>query len=271
MLLAARRTGFFSVSSAPRRVSGSLRKGIEKLTRDFFAEVLGTDVTVSLGGALAYPSYEAHALRDEGRAAIFGLPPTRRAPTSSPIVRARACDARRARDRPASVGEETIHQMTTTVAGRRRACSGAEASALARSRRMGGASMHWSRHGEPRGALRGHRPDLPGSGARTQKALGSVGAYARWLAELMDALTCRTRGVSATRSEPRSCRLATDYPERCRGSSSERFPMPVTPPVMSVSVDARSGTASCERWRRGSLQPATLKRAFTDRRGCRTR
>ena len=273
MLLAARRTGFFSVSLGAAARFGLVRKGIEKLTRDFFAEVAWhPDVTVSLGGALAYPSYErGMRFAMKGAAAIFGLPTdTSRTHELTDWDALERATLDVLATEPASVGEETIHQMTTTVAGQeaRVLVGGRGERLLLVHGGWGGASMHWS---PVMASLAEHfeviAPDLPGIGRTDQKALGSVGAYARWLAELMDALNVpnawcigNSFGASVV------CRLATDYPERCRGLVLVNgFPMPVTPPVMKRLGGRPLGHRILRALeKRIAYSPATLKRAFTD-------
>ncbi len=132
----------------------------------------------------------------------------------------------------------------------------------------GGASMHW---GLVWGRLaeRFHviAPDLPGIGRTDQGALGSVGAYARWLVALMDALDAPGAWcVGNSFGASVACRLATDYPERCLGLVLVNgIPIPETPRLMRWIGERPLG----HRLMRGlekkiAYSPSALKRGFSD-------
>jgi pimeloyl-ACP methyl ester carboxylesterase/menaquinone-dependent protoporphyrinogen IX oxidase len=270
-VLAARPTGFFSVSLGAAAPFALARKRIDKLARDFFADLSWRpDVALSLGGALAYPSYKPHArFLMKVSAGLFGLPTdtsrTHELTDWTALERA-TLDVLAA----APASEVAVHETTTTVAG-------LEARALVggRGERLllvhggwGGASLHWG----PVVAPLAHHfeviaPDLPGIGRTDQAPLGSVGAYARWLVALMDALEvpdawCIGNSFGASVA----CRLASDYPERCRGLVLVNgIPMPATPPVMRRLGERRLAHRLLHTLeRRIAYSPQALKRAFAD-------
>jgi 2-hydroxy-6-oxonona-2,4-dienedioate hydrolase len=270
-ILAARTTGFFSVSLGAAARVEVLRRGIDRLAREFLEDVSWhPDVTVSLGGALAYPSYDGR-MRFMMRlsAGLFGLPTDTshiHELTDWSAVERATLDVIAG----APMSEAPIREVTTRVAG-------AEARALVggHGERLllvhggwGGASLHW---GPVLAGLARHfevvAPDLPGIGRTDQPALASVDAYARWLAELMDALDMpdawcvgNSFGASVV------CRLASDYPEHCRGLVLVNgFPMPATPPVMKRLGErplAHRLLRSLEK--RIAYSPRALRRAFSD-------
>jgi pimeloyl-ACP methyl ester carboxylesterase len=110
-------------------------------------------------------------------------------------------------------------------------------------------------------------PDLPGIGDLDQPGLGSLAAYAKWLRALLDALDVpsawlvgNSLGVSVI------CRLALDFPERCRGMVFVNgFPMPETPPLLRRLGERRFGRrllAAIEK--RVAYTPSALARGFVD-------
>lgn len=132
----------------------------------------------------------------------------------------------------------------------------------------GGASLHWGPVFErlaERFAI--VAPDLPGVGRTDRAPLGSLGAYARWLNALLDALAvpsawCAGNSFGASVA----CRFASDFRERCRGLVLVNgFPMPPTPPLLRWLGERPFGrrlVRSVEK--RVAYSPAALKRAFSD-------
>ena len=131
----------------------------------------------------------------------------------------------------------------------------------------GGAAMHWSpvwdRLAERFWVI---APDLPGIGTR-QPALGSVGANAQWLQELVEALGVPSAWlVGNSFGASVACRMASDHPERCRGLVLVNgIPMPATPRVMRWLGERKLGRRALW-WLEKKIvySPTALKRGFVD-------
>jgi len=132
----------------------------------------------------------------------------------------------------------------------------------------GGAAMHWGSVWE-RLAERFHvlAPDLPGIGRTDQRALASVGAYAQWIAQLLDALEVSNAWcVGNSFGASVACRFASDYAERCRGLVLVNgIPMPATPPILRWLGERRFGRRLLRMVeRRVAYSPSALRRGFSD-------
>ena len=132
----------------------------------------------------------------------------------------------------------------------------------------GGASLHWGAVWE-RLAERFEviAPDLPGVGRFDQKGLGSLDAYSRWLAALLDALEVpRVWCVGNSFGASVACRFAADYPDRCRGLVLVNgIAMPPTPRLLERLGDRRFGKRVIKAiQKRIAYSPASLRRAFFD-------
>ncbi|WP_437725380.1 alpha/beta fold hydrolase [Sorangium sp. So ce861] len=132
----------------------------------------------------------------------------------------------------------------------------------------GGASMHWAPVWEQLAErARVIAPDLPGVGRTDTAGLGSLGAYARWLERLLDAL-----GVSSAwcvgnsfGAAVVSC-FATQRSARCKGLVFVNgTPMPSLPRFVGW-LGARPLPRQMLRalMRKQACNPSTLGRAFSD-------
>ncbi|WP_437734922.1 alpha/beta fold hydrolase [Sorangium sp. So ce1335] len=132
----------------------------------------------------------------------------------------------------------------------------------------GGASMHWSAVWE-RFAERFQviAPDLPGVGRTDTPGLGSLGAYARWLDRLLDALGAPSAWCvgNSFGAAVVSC-FATQHAARCRGVVFVNgAPLPALPQIvgwlLSRPVPRQMLRALV---RKQAFNPSILRRAFAD-------
>jgi len=132
----------------------------------------------------------------------------------------------------------------------------------------GGASSHWrsvwARLAE---RYRVVAPDLPGVGDTAQAGLGSVGAYSRWLAALLDELGvesawCAGNSFGATVVS----RFAIDFPARCRGLVFVNgFPLPRTPRALRWLGRRRLPRRLVQAIEKQvAYRPAAMSRGFVD-------
>lgn len=132
----------------------------------------------------------------------------------------------------------------------------------------GGAATHWSSVWGPLSQyFRVLAPDLPGIGDPSERGLGSIQAYARWLDRLLDGL-----GVEAAWCVGNSfgasvvSRFAMDFPRRCRGLVLVNgFPLPETPGWLRWLGQRRMGqriVMAIEK--RVAYRPRALRQAFQD-------
>lgn len=132
----------------------------------------------------------------------------------------------------------------------------------------GGASMHWSPVWERLAArFEVIAPDLPGIGRTDQRPLGSLGAYARWLSALLDALDVPDAWcVGNSFGASVACDLAERSPARCRGLVLVNgIAMPPTPPWLRRLGERPFGQRVLRVIeRRVAYTPAALRRAFFD-------
>jgi len=132
----------------------------------------------------------------------------------------------------------------------------------------GGAAMHWSSVWTPLAErFRVIAPELPGYGMDPHPSLGSVDAYVRWLAALLDALGvpdawCVGNSFGATLAWS----FGTLFPERCRGIVFVNgLFMPQTPAWMlwlaRFKLLRRAMRAAM---RRKAYTPRSMERGFAD-------
>jgi pimeloyl-ACP methyl ester carboxylesterase len=171
---------------------------------------------------------------------------------------------------PEEGGKKVIEQLSPSVQGRptRVFCGGRGSPLLLVHGGWGGAHFHWSSVWEQLACS--HRvvaPDLPGLGAVDQPARPSVGAYAEWLAELLNALgVARVWAVGNSFGASVAWSLASRVPERCAGLTLVNgFGMPRTPAPLRAAGRTRFAHAVMERvLHRFIYTPAALRRAFAD-------
>lgn len=130
----------------------------------------------------------------------------------------------------------------------------------------GGAQLHWGGvWGRLAGSFHVIAPDLPGIGRTDQKALGSVGEYARWLDALLRTLDVRSAWcVGNSFGASVVCRLASDYGTRCRGLVLVNgIPMPSTPPILRRWGQRPLGQRLLRAiQRRVAYSPSSVERGF---------
>jgi 2-hydroxy-6-oxonona-2,4-dienedioate hydrolase len=132
----------------------------------------------------------------------------------------------------------------------------------------GGADMHWSRVWDRLAARHDViAPDLPGLGAVQAQPLDSVADYARWLVELLDALSVeRVVCIGNSFGASVAWSLAGRFPARCTGLILvDGFPMARTPAPLGwlghVPGMRRLASAFVHRW---IYDESNLPRAFAD-------
>jgi pimeloyl-ACP methyl ester carboxylesterase len=110
-------------------------------------------------------------------------------------------------------------------------------------------------------------PDLPGLGHAAQPALGSLSAYAAWLARLLDTLGftgawCVGNSFGASVA----CQLAGDFPARVRGLVLVNgIPMPATPALLRRLGERGIGQGLLRFVQRNvAYTPAALARGFVE-------
>lgn len=132
----------------------------------------------------------------------------------------------------------------------------------------GSGALHWSRVWD---ALAEHfrvvAPELPGLGDTAQPGLGDLGAYARWLAALLDAVKLDSAWcVGNSFGASLACRFASDFPQRCRGLVLvDGFAMPRTPTLMRWLGQTSLGRRQVEKMlRKNAYHPQLLARGLAD-------
>jgi pimeloyl-ACP methyl ester carboxylesterase len=163
-----------------------------------------------------------------------------------------------------------VHERTVSVEGRpARAFVGGKGEPLLLIHGgWGGAAMHWGSVWEElasRFAI--VAPDLPGIGRVDQEGLGSVGAYAQWLCELLDELQVGSAWcVGNSFGASVACRFASDYSERCRGVVLVNgIPLPPSPPFLRWLGERPFGKRVMRAVeKRVAFTPAALARGFFD-------
>jgi pimeloyl-ACP methyl ester carboxylesterase len=163
---------------------------------------------------------------------------------------------------------EVIEVVVDGVAGRAHVGGAGEPLVLIHGG-WGDAAAHWAPVWERLASdFRVVAPELPGLSRRAPEAgLGSVAAYARWVAGVLEGhapgpawLAGNSFGASV------AWRLAAELGPRCRGVVLVNgFPMPRTPALLALLGRVSAARALFrEAWRRSSFTPAALERAFVD-------
>jgi 3-oxoadipate enol-lactonase len=132
----------------------------------------------------------------------------------------------------------------------------------------GGAPLHWSAVWERLAArYQVIAPDLPGLGTPEARGLGSVAAYARWLARVLDELAAgRAFVVGNALGAAVAWRFAADFAARCRGLALVNgVPLAAAPAPLAW---ARRAPLARELFRgavrRIAFGPGAIRRGFAD-------
>jgi pimeloyl-ACP methyl ester carboxylesterase len=131
-----------------------------------------------------------------------------------------------------------------------------------------GAAAHWGSVWEPLAErFRVIAPDLPRIGDVSQPGLGSIQAYSRWLAAVLDSLEVSSAfcvgnsfGASVVH------RFGIDFPERCSGLVFVNgFALPRTPGILHALGQRRLGKRLLQAIQKQvAYTPRALERGFVD-------
>jgi pimeloyl-ACP methyl ester carboxylesterase len=167
-------------------------------------------------------------------------------------------------------GDRTLQRLDVLVRGRtvRVARAGSGAAVLLVHGGWGGADMHWGQAWQRLTARHDViAPDLPGLGAVDAPPLASVSDYAKWLAELLDALAVeRVVCIGNSFGASVAWSFAGRYPERCsKLVLVDGFPMPRTPLVLAwVGRAKRARRLACTIVSRWIYNESNIRRAFAE-------
>lgn len=170
--------------------------------------------------------------------------------------------------RDGAMQNDEVRELTVTVEGRpARVFLGGEGEPLLLIHGgWGGARVHWGTIWERlAGSFRIIAPDLPGIGRSDQPGLGPIGAYARWLDALLGALDVPSAWcVGNSFGASVACRVASDYPARCRGLVLVNgIPLPRSPRALRWLGERRLGQRLVRAvQKRVAYSPSALERAF---------